>query len=500
MRPSNLQTIITKNAGFAIPDALFEAILKHKPTAFGFVVQTKDEGLAIEREDGEGLTLDQLKEFNRHAFDHQAMMYFGELSKGYNVEDIQPFTLHDGEDKPFLAIGVEGDFPKFSENNGRTDEANLVSKILVPTLLDICETLDGDLAKIMMKIAKPLFNDLFLAQTGHRGSLIIVPHEGDIVSLGKNELGETYDWGSTTQKHGFDDVAQEPVKEPETKRSRFWSKAVAGASAAMTITDHPKTETDKNGIHTVKDAATPGTASRASVPEVKETDKPVVVRPPNWCHKNEDRKAWYLLVAGSVPQNWKKNIPVTVTLANLPKSLEEMKAMQAEKLKADLKEVKANPTSTATLPAPKSGADIKAAKVEIGKAEENLPIMDAKETERALDFVAKHLDGQSNQMPNPLEIQKMESKWPTLSDTLGIKPHEMLNWPVSGLFALAKEHPKALALAMIEMRALWRSTLKAEDLVNTAKPATTVTKSGDSTVKTESVAPPKAKFFSKRVA
>jgi hypothetical protein len=51
----------------------------------------------------------------------------------------------------------------------------------------------------------------------------------------------------------------------------------------------------------------------------------------------------------------------------------------------------------------------------------------------------------------------------------------MLNWPVSGLFALAALDRRAVVLMALEYRKLWRNTLKAEDLVGTSKPDGVVT-------------------------
>ncbi len=155
------------------------------------------------------------------------------------------------------------------------------------------------------------------------------------------------------------------------------------------------------------------------------------------------------------------------------------------------------PAATATSAGPvKTTEEVKAI-----KAEENLPIIPAKEMEKVFDFVAKHIDGQSSAMVDPSQIQAIEKKFPALSEALGLKAEDMLNWSPSALFALAKTDARAIVLMALEYRNLWRGTLKMEDLVGTSKPAatTTVTKTGDTT-KVESVAndapPAKKKMFS----
>lgn len=484
MLPKNIQTVITKNAGHIIPKELFELILKKKPNAFGYVVQD-GEGLSIGREEG-AVDMAALEQMNTETSALRSILTFGWMSEGFDKDDLLPFALYDGED-PFLAFALEGDFPKYDTNNGRTQEYNVTSEIIAPSLSEICELTGGEVEKLMAAIGKPMFNNNFLAAVGHRGVLSILAPTGDFVNLSKNELGEVYDWGSTSQRHGFGDVKQEPVKVEEKKPRFSFSGKKAEAPSA------PKAE--------VKDAATAGTAPRASVPAVKTEEKkhegPMPVRPPNWCHGNDDKRSWYQMVAGNLPSGWKKNIPVMpVEGAVIPAKIEDLNEWRANRKKAAISADNVKPaapvTETSAGPA-KTVAEVK----EI-KAEENLPIIPAKDMEKLLEFVAKHLDGQSVEMTNPEAIQAIEKKFPPLSECLGLKPQELLNWPVSGLFALAKHDSRAIVLGFLEMRNLWRNTLKVEDLVNT-KSTTTVTKSGDNTTKTESVSnepAPKKKMFS----
>lgn len=497
----NIQTILKINAGHVVPDEYLQLLLDKKPNTFGFAVQNIEDGkpdLSVTREEGTP-TLAELKEFMRNRVDFNALVCFGYLTGKVNSDDILPLVLTDNDDKPFMAIGLEGDFPKFADPaSSHTDEYNLASKILIPTLLEICEYADGDLEKIIAKLNAPLFNDTFLSHIGHRGIMNIMPLEGDIITLGKNDIGESYDWGSTSNRYTYGDAVQEPVKAEEPKKKfSFGSK-----KAAIT--------TDDKGIHTVaKDTATKGAdGPRTSVPEVSGKEKKdVVFRLPSWVHKNEDVKDLYMMVCGKVPDLWKKRIPVTITIPEeqLPKNLDELRIWKAEQLKNKM--AASNKTETAAI-APKNEKPTKETEAILDKAADNLPIIEAKDMEKVLDFVAKHLDGQSNVMPNPLELQAIEKKFPAFSESLGITPHEMLNWPLSGLFALAKTDSRAIVLAFVEMRNLWRSTLTAADLVGTSKVKTTVTKVGDNTVKTESVSTEQApaakktnKFgFGKKVA
>lgn len=491
--PRNLQTVITKNSGHVIPDELFELIIAKKPNSFGFAVQGEEE-LTVVREEGTP-DLEDLKEFNRNAMDFRALVCFGWLSQ-FNPEDILPLVLQEG-DNAFLAVALEGDFPKFDNNDGRTQEFNLAAELIIPSLNDICELTDGDITKLVAAIGKPSFNNNFFAQVGHRGVLSILPREGDIISFSKNELGEVYDWGSTSMRHGYGDTKQEPVKAEEPKKRFSFGKKVTPPALPQEAAKLPK------------DVATKGEGPKTSVPEVKkvgattiketkkEADGPLPVRPPDWCHKNDDKRSWYQMVGGNLPKGWKHNIPVIpVNGVTPPAKIEDLDAWRANRAKAAIAAQPKEQKTATSAGVPKTGAEVKAI-----RQEESLPIIAAKEMEVLLDFVAKHLDGQSVQMPKPDEIQAIEKKFPALSEALGLKPQDLLNWPVSGLFALGKHDYRALVLGFLEMRNLWRATLKMEDLVGTDKPTvtTTVTKSGEGTVKTESISnepPAKKKMFS----
>lgn len=499
-----IQTVLGKEIGHTVPVDLLKIILKQGPTAFGFAVQCTDDAgnldLSVTREAG-APKIEELVEFMNNAKDYRALMTFGMLGTKFNNDDILPLILNDGDDKPFMAIGLEGDFPKFSNiEGGRTDEFNLANSIIIPSLLEICELTDGDLSKIVAALGRDSFNNNFLAQIGHRGVMTILPVEGEFLHFGKNDIGETYDWGFTSNKFSFGDAVQEPEAKAEEPKKKF----SFGKKTAATLP---------------KDVATPDTAPRSSVPAVSSskgnTDiadtkaKGKVVPLPSWVHKNEDIKSFYEMVYGQRPQNWKKRIPVIVPEETaIPSNIEELHAWAAERAKGRITEASAaavKPAATATAaPAPKSGSEIAAA-----REDADLPIIPAKDMEKLLDFVAKNTDSKTTTMMTPSEIQALEKKWGTFSTSIASSPLEMYHWPISVWFALAKQEPRALVLAMREYANLWYGTLKAEDLVGTSvtkTPAatTTVTKTGDTTkvesVSNEAAPAPRRGWFTKKAA
>jgi hypothetical protein len=477
-----IQTILTKRAGFDVPTELLVNILNRKPTAIGMVVQDTSgdkPSLAIHRESGTP-AMGQLNEFQKNAHDLNVMMYFGELGPKFAKEDTQPITIDDGDGKPFLCLGIEGDYPKHAlPNSGHTDEYNYATSILIPSLLDILNLTGGDFDKIVERINEDRFNDTnILSQIGHRGSVTIFPLVGEPIWLGKNDMGEAYDWGECSNRHGYGDAKQDPIEQPAPKKGGF---SFGGFSK--------KTETSPPSSAAA--AETKAEVKKTSVPEV--SAKTVAVKVPDWVHKNDDKRVWYHMVAGCLPERWKNKVPVipVIPIDKLPKDLSDLLHWQAEELKrkasapviANKEEIKPVKTETSA-GAPKSGAEIAAM-----RAAENVPIIGAKDMEKILDFVAKNLDASGNEIPSVAQIQEIEKKLGDFTASVGSTPFEALNWPAAGLFALAALDRRAPVLLALEYRKLWRNTLKTEDLVGTApKSTTTETKIGDNGKKVESIA------------
>lgn len=500
-----IETLMTKKAGFNFPVELMAAIVSRRPTAIGFVVQDgtgKTPELSVIHEAATP-SVAQLEEFQRNAHDFNAMAYFGELGSKFNPEDIGPFIIKDGNGQPFMAVGLEGDFNGHTDlKSGRTEAYNLASKFIIPTLVEVCEYAGGDLEKIMATLNDDRLNESFLEHVGHRGVLTIFPLEGDPIWFGKNEIGGTYDWGQTSNRHGFDDVKQEPEKVEEPKKFAGFSFGKKQESSPPAL---PKEEKK------VQDAATPGNQPRKLVPEVRSDGKnlPQPVKLPDWVHKNDDKRTWYQMVGGAIPEkNWKNGTPIIPIIpeSEFPKDLGDLKMWEAEQFKKRQAEANAKPVIADVKPiqqpktetsagAPKTGAEIAAQ-----RKEESQPLVNAKNMEKILDIVARV---QGEQIPSIADMQAIEKKIGTFSSNVASTPKEMIHWPMSAWFAIGNTDIKALVMALMEFRSLYRDTLDAKDLVGTLntekvndKVVTTETKIGDTGKKVESVvqtAPPAKK-------
>ena len=276
-----IETLGFKKAGHNFPLDWLAAIVNRRPTALGLVVQDPNgkngPELSVIHEACTP-SMKQLEEFQKNAHDYNALAYFGELGSKFNPEDIGPFIIKDGNNQPFMALGFDGDFPGSADlKSGRTDAYNIASKNIIPTIVEVCEAAGGDIDKIMEILRDERLNTSFLEHVGHRGVLTIFPLEGDPIWLGKNELGEVYDWGQISNRHGFDDVKQDPEPVAETKKFAGFSFGKKAESSPLPLP---------------KDVATKGTQPRKLVPEVRADGKnlPQPVKLPDWVHKNEDKR------------------------------------------------------------------------------------------------------------------------------------------------------------------------------------------------------------------
>lgn len=477
------QTLVHIKAGNLAPEELLERIIATKPTAFGFAVQEPDGAeMVVVREDGTNLDIANLRSFMEESKASPKTLYFGTLKQPYDAEDIQPYTVTDPDDKTFLTIFTEGTLNGHDDPAAHIEHYNYVNGLLIPKIVEWCEDFDGDIEKIMAKLGGPMFKKEFLMHVGHRAVLNIIPFTGDAVTISKNELGGEFEWGWTSQLHGFGQKkAEEPVSSAKTTKG--WGSKRVNAPGVHNVADLPK------------DTATKGAdGPRTSVPEVAGPSNkdgksiPVMVRPPSWLHKNDDIRAFYQLLGGGVPSAWKKKIPIEVKQNHAllqAKNIDEFNKWRLENMmsttSAGSTQTKAERINASMEPAdnPLENTDPKV-----------LPILEPKDLEKVLDFVAKHLDGGSREIIPPHEMQKLEKELPSFCSATATTLEDQLNWPVAGLFGLASVDPRAVVLFALGWRAYARPFLQAElqaKAKNGEKVINTVTDLGNGSKKTESI-------------
>lgn len=499
------QTILHIKAGHLPPKQLLELLIGKKPTAFGFAVQ-EDAGADMQtvQEDGENLEMDNLEQFSEGRKERPTTLYFGNLKKPYDGEDIQPYTLKDGDGNTFLSLFSEGDIVNHDNPASHTEHYNFVVGTVLPKIIEWCNDFDGDIEKIMAKINGDVFKKDVLSHIGHRGLLHILPFKGAAATIsqnvfGDNTLGREFDWGWISMSHGFGEEVK-ATAEPAKKGGWGYGpkKIVEAVKSAVTTKQNPP------GVHNVgdtvkdkpQDAATAGTHDRS-----KDKAPEIAVKPPAWLLKNNDVQDFYKIVSGKSHPGWKRRLPAVITQNHSVlqcKNLDEFNAWRLQNFKDGTAAMTSNTqTKQERLSSSQQDETHKTTtqpERSVPNNPDDLPIIEPKELERVLDFIAKHLDGNSKEIMPPQEMQKTEAALPKFSDATGTKLEEMLNWPVSGLFGIAGVDPRAMVLYALQWRSYARPYLLAEmkaknkdGVKMTTETVTKTEKLGDNTTKTESV-------------
>ena len=240
------QTIIHSLPGHEVPEALFAKALVVCPTVSGFAVRCNDDGNVTLESDkfDKTVTLENMMLLNKNAKEYDAVYYMANVPGKFTKDDVQPFvlTIYESEEdkvgKDVLNIFIEGDLSKFVENKDHTEEYNFYNEIVLETLQDLFIAADQDLAKFYASLRKPLFEKQMMAHFGHRGVMLLLPKDGDLIKFGSNELGKGFDWGTCSQHLDFDkESARVPTMLEAMKRTSVAAnaairKAVAVSAAA----------------------------------------------------------------------------------------------------------------------------------------------------------------------------------------------------------------------------------------------------------------------------
>lgn len=455
------QTILHIKAGHLPPDDLIQLLLSKKPTAMGFSIQNvldDKPDLAILKEDASGASFDDIKRVLVNSKDWPVTLYIGMLKAGYNPEDIQPFVLQDPESKdPFISVFIEGDIVGHGDPADRTEQYNFVNGILLPKINEFCFDFEGDLDKITAKLRGDIFKKEFMMHVGHRAELHIMPVSGDMICLGKNDLGEIYDWGSISNKLGYGDVVvQEPKKTiTEKVAARFggWGKKATAEPEAKPEVH----KTDDNGIHHIDKNIEKG-ADSSGYPAKKDNKQPILLsKPPEWArNKNDDTRLWYEIVGNlpsgklenKLPAAWKKGVS-QVVLDQEAVKITNLDAFKAYALQRKMLTGSASSTSSGKPPAETTAHDVK-------NIAADLPILNKDTLEKVLEFVAT-LDTSSKSIIPPKDIQAMEAALPNFADAVGLKDSETLNWPVHNLKKIGDIDVMALVCYAVMWRNKWRA-------------------------------------------
>lgn len=474
----NNSVIIRKLPGHVIPQGYLQEALKNCPTCFGIAIQDKDEAKNAVLETSaemKTLTADDLSKTVEACKDLAMVIHLGKFVDNFNeVDDLQPFVFQmaaQDEEGPvdILAVFMEGDFPNYTiPAGGHTDEYNLWEKFVYPMMLEKFDLANSDPEDFFTRLRSSTMEQAIMNTVGHRAAVVFVPLEGEHIFFGRNDLGGEFDWGTTSNRFKWGDpslldkaaeAAVTAVKKSGGRLSRLMSTAAPETTPEKDITTDPKT-----GVHTVNNTTVdndvwkrwPGTSAK--------THTMTVV--PKKLQGNA-RNRWIRLFTdnpnGDLPKDKDKDgfmIPVKNSLTGFAQ--EDLATNDEVKTLAS----KVKHFQTA---GPVSNAQLKEAvltKVELARdvvlehtaappkdnrpTSDYLPELSAEAKKGTVDLVVDWATRSKG--PTKLEIQRIESKWPKFSATMGIKLEDMLGWSIADKKALAKKYPDAMALAFTELQ------------------------------------------------
>lgn len=462
--------IVVKKAGQLVPSDFIENILKSCQGASGYAVQAiNDDGETPELVTDvldRSPTVEEVNDLQKAYQKYPIMFWFGQGE--FSTESLQPFALHMDE-HPFIAYCIEGDFPRYAKpGEPETEEYYLHHDLITPSIMkafkySVNAEGDPDLEKFDAELRDPTVTQNLLNTIAHRGAINFVPLTGEMISIGKNELGGEYEWGFTSNKFGYGDVAS-PVTKPEaSKKTGWWGK-----KAAATAPEAPVENTEKPPIIVNQPADTPP-ETETKVEGYYET----LTIPTNLGAK--DKKIWIRKVTGAsdLPTGWRQMKSIQVFRAGpKPADVKTVLEKKQEPVK-DLKDIgkarehTAETKTPAEATKPKTGMDV------ASSSEVFRNTLTKSEKEKLETDLIRFMDYKSDTIPNPQEIQRIEAKYGSFSKQTGVTVNDAAQWHPDKVFELVREYPKAAYLLLREaLRAAQvNSQLKVEDLVGTSTKA-----------------------------
>lgn len=420
-----------------VPEGFLRKVLKEYPSCGGYAVQTIEKGapmLVSDRMDT-GAELEAVQALLKGYASARVLLTFSKLEK-VQEDFLQPFDFAmPGDVTPLMCFGIEGDFPTMTEA-GITEEANFSKKVVIPNFNKFLKLSEGDLAKFIAEIRDATFVDSLMARIGDRGVFCFLPPTGDTIWLGKNKLGSSYPWGQVSNTLGYVEEAAKAAAAVE-KKGGWWS---VGKGPDLPVA---KEDTPPSPAPVQPPLGLPQKPADTKIdpPPAERPVQDTTVPPPGHWEElpkglsHKDRKAMVRRVTGcgnNLPDGydqpgWK------YWVVDYPQ-----KAQTLEALKAKMDD------------GPKDMRSSKPPKIVV--ADVNSFVLSAEEKSAVESTLLKTMDRQGKEIPNPLDIQKMETKYTTFTKQFGVTSDQIDTWLPADVEAFAKEHGKAFFHLFLETR------------------------------------------------
>lgn len=428
-KPAYSMSIVTVKPNETVPDALLIKLFSENRSAVGLVVRN---GTVIDVEKFTEMDSveDEVKEY-RGILEKTKAYYrqicLSALPAGFDASEVQPWViLKDSKGLPILTVSCEGDFSKHTKE-GQSEFFTLVNDYLGPKIEGLYKMVGNDPKKLMDYLRSKEFATDLEQVYGHRGVFEFMPAEGEPFAHGTNELGVEAAWGRASNVYGYTEAIQEAgtaeVK-PATEAPKRSKYADDPAPKVEPVATPPKADPPKDPIEKVA----------AELPKKFRQDIP---RNLHGKRKKSFIRDLYVQHTGKeeLPPNWDDMTFVEFEMQTTVNSL------------ADL-------GKTALAPKDMKGAAPTPLKSNISE-NAPVPVISGAEQAAVTAFIKKYLDGNSNRVENPLEIQKMEAKLPVFTEVAGQADGlDFFDGVRSDILKnLVEERPQSAWLLILEYRA-----------------------------------------------
>lgn len=312
---SNSGLVLIKSKGQIVPEGLITKIIPAFPNFMG-TVMVDGVDLSVAAYDDVPKLADFMSEQERHR-ETTVVFYFGKTADGkaFTEESVQPFALlADADDKCVLAAVAEGEFFTFNKpGSTHSDEYHMNDEFLKPTMAEILDACNGDLAAMMDKIRDPagLKHKSLLMGMINRGVIVLFSADGEIIKIEKGNDGMRMEepWGYVSNCLGYVEGSSKDVVIDKPKQSVVRRVIAAVTPAGKTtiasenakVADTKLAEALKEEKHTV-----PAPDYFA----LKEQAKKIYIQCPQELITKGDRRDWHrmwtvLLPNGEPPSKYK---------------------------------------------------------------------------------------------------------------------------------------------------------------------------------------------------
>jgi len=474
----NTSVIIDILPGHVAPRGYLQEALKHCPSCVGIAIQDKDDdknSVLDTSAELKSANLDDLVKIVEGCKAQRTVIHLANLAENFDAEDdLQPFVFQmavkDGDPENILAVFMEGDFPNYSiPAGGHTDEYNLWEKFVFPMMLEKFDLANSDPEDFYNRLRASTTEQAIMNTVGHRAAVVFVPIEGELISFGRNELGGQFDWGTTSNRFKWGDAtlldkaAETAITAVKTtvKKSRLLSLMGTSAPSTAPLAEdkEKKITTDpKTGVHTVGNTTYVDNDIWKRWPGCSAKTHTMTVVPKKLTGNARNR--WIRLFTnnpnGDLPKEKDRDgfmIPVHNSLTGFSQqdlsTNDEVKTL-ASSVKHFQTSGSMKPISNDQVKEASDLAHTAAPPDDKRPASDFLPELSAEAKKGTVDLVTDWATRTKG--PTKLDIQRIESKWPKFSTTMGIRMEDLLGWSIADKKALAKKYPDAMALAFTELQ------------------------------------------------